>query len=389
MHYSDKRILFVSALDLWGGDNKPLRAPGKTIDFYASTVDNVHILGISKNILNYQNYKNVKSVCFLNFMDHRKFQILRYILLNYVSVVVMTICCFRLCLKYRITHIYGYEVHGIVASYFASKFLGIKLISRFQGTVLNQKRDNLRNSLNFIIYFIHYLAFKLPCYKAVITDDGTFADDIFRKYNNSEFIFLRNGVNRPKKINGAEAINTATGLKLPERYVCCCSRLVRWKKVERVLLTLRNSSNLNIPLVIVGDGPDRERLNKIASQTGVKVYFTGHVSQETSYNIIGNSLVLLSFYDLSNLGNPVLEALDNGVPIVTLNNGNTKSMIQNGVNGILLEHWTASVASTALNRLISDTSLYQRIATGCREFSHANFLTWPERLRKEIQFLNL
>jgi L-malate glycosyltransferase len=389
MPSSDKRILFVSALDLWGGDAKPLRAPGKTIDFYAENFDNVHILGISENIKKYKNYKNVRSVCVLKFLDYRKSQLLRYFLLNFVSVFLLTGYCLHLCRKHRITHVYGYEVHGTVASYLASRVMRIPLISRFQGTVLKRQNNRLKQLFHYVVYFIHYIAFSLPCEKAVITDDGTFADVVFQRFNSSSYIFLRNGINRPQYPKNVLEINNSTELELPSSYVCCSSRLVRWKKVDRVLLTLKNISEMNIPLVIVGGGPDRERLSNMADELGLNVYFTGHVSQELSYNIIANSLVFLSFYDLSNLGNPVLEAIDSGVPIITINNGNTSSVIQNGINGILLNSWTAGGASTELVRLVTDRSHHQVIANGARKFAGEYFMTWSKRLKSEISFLKL
>lgn len=93
-------------------------------------------------------------------------------------------------------------------------------------------------------------------------------------------------------------------------------------------------------LVIVGNGSERERLQGIARELGVEqhVRFEGAVPHGEIIQYLAAADIFLSFYDWSNVGNPLLEAMMAGKCIVTLNNGDTGQFVKNEENGILLEY---------------------------------------------------
>lgn len=75
----------------------------------------------------------------------------------------------------------------------------------------------------------------------------------------------------------------------------------------------------------MGGRPERECLDYLAHEMEVAPYvrFEGAVlhDQVTKYLDVVN--IFLSFYNLSNVGNPLLEAMMAGKCIITLNNGDT------------------------------------------------------------------
>src|SRR3989304_2157832 len=61
-------------------------------------------------------------------------------------------------------------------------------------------------------------------------------------------------------------------------YFLVVTRLVRWKKVELAIDALKNSAG---HLIVVGDGPDKKRLEGIAKNGKVSVQFEGRVAKES------------------------------------------------------------------------------------------------------------
>ena len=178
-------------------------------------------------------------------------------------------------------------------------------------------------------------------------------------------------------------------LEIPNRYLCISSRLVTWKRVERSIkaLAIMQSTEIKPVLIIVGDGPRKNFLEELAKELGVQVIFTGHVSQEISYNVIYNCTAFLSFYDLSNLGNPLLEALNCHKPIVTIGNGDTRKVIKDGENGLIINYWSAENAALKISEIWKNEKLRTKLINGAKEYSSSNLYSWPNRLLKEEKFI--
>lgn len=384
----NKKILFVSAIDLWGNDNVPLRAPGKTLLYYINKKYDVYIIGIAKNNLRYKKFENVKFVGHIPFVGLKSNAYLRYLLTNFVAIPMLWIYGLIVTRLFNILTIYGYEVHGVIAGRAIVYLSRAKLISRFQGSVLY---NSLKHGTKFknLSLFTHYLAFKMKCHKAVITDDGTKANVVFRVLNKSEYIFLKNGVNIPEKLLSKPELSQILNLEMPERYLCISSRLVTWKRVERSIkaLSIMQSAETKPALVIVGGGPRKHFLEELAKELEVQVIFTGHVSQEISYNVIYNCTAFLSFYDLSNLGNPLLEALSCHKPIVTIGNGDTRKVIKDGENGLILNYWSTEVAAHKISKIWKNEELRMKLINGAKDYSSTNLNSWPDRLLKEEKFI--
>lgn len=126
-------------------------------------------------------------------------------------------------------------------------------------------------------------------------------------------------------------------LKIEAKHVLLTvSRLVSWKCVDRSIIALPELVNnfSNIQLIVVGDGPERKKFEQLSDKFGVIEYvcFEGAVPHDKVPKYLAAADIFLSFYDWSNVGNPLLEAMKAGKCIITLNNDNTGRFIQNGYN---------------------------------------------------------
>jgi len=120
-------------------------------------------------------------------------------------------------------------------------------------------------------------------------------------------------------------------------------------------------------LVLVGEGPERENLEDLANQSGLrdKVKFAGEVPYEQipSYLAMADLFVMTSTGEVCPLN--VMEALVAGLPVAAVDVPGVAELVADGVSGLLSEQTVESFA-ISLYRLASDRQLRVRLAGGAR-----------------------
>lgn len=132
-------------------------------------------------------------------------------------------------------------------------------------------------------------------------------------------------------------------------------RLVKVKNIEiqiRALATLVNSGQ-KVNLWIVGDGPDRNKLEKLAIKLGVKdfIKFWGWRSDVEYFYTKASVFVLSSLSE----GWPlvIMEAASYGLPIIMTDVGSAGDLIINDYNGVVVPN-NVEILSSAMVNLIND-----------------------------------
>jgi glycosyltransferase involved in cell wall biosynthesis len=92
-------------------------------------------------------------------------------------------------------------------------------------------------------------------------------------------------------------------------------RLVPTKRVDRAIAHVAGSKDLD-HLVVVGDGPERERLERLAESMGVSAVFVGTVEREDALAWIGAADALIHASVAEGLSTVVREAEALGTPVV-------------------------------------------------------------------------
>ena len=224
-----------------------------------------------------------------------------------------------------------------------------------------------------------------------MTNDGTQGDKVLLELgvDMHRVRFWMNGVNwdyfrvLPAQAEARESLGIGA-----KNVLLTLSRLVSWKRVERSIQALPNiiCDFPNTLLIIVGDGPERENLKKLAQDLGVAdhVCFAGAIPHNEIAKYFTAADIFLSFYDWSNVGNPLLEAMMAGKCIVTLNNGDTGQFVKNGENGILLEYEDLPQLAEVIKGLLADEERRKLLGVNARRFAEENFWTWEERIKAEL-----
>jgi glycosyltransferase involved in cell wall biosynthesis len=185
-------------------------------------------------------------------------------------------------------------------------------------------------------------------------------------------------------------LRASLGLHDDDIILMSLSRLERWKRIDRILRALPNivAEEPRVKLLVVGDGtPDeKENLVNLTRQLGIEsfVRFVGRVSHDNVADYLNLADIFISMYDLSNVGNPLLEAMSCGKCVITLNNGDTGQLISTEENGILLEMDQLEKLPESILRLVRSPELRQRLGQNALQFAQVNFWTWHQRMRTEV-----
>lgn len=292
------------------------------------------------------------------------------------------------------TVLYGYEVHGVDASLQLSRETGAPLVTRFQGTILSYLPNTW---LQRFRRYPHFHALSTKADLVIMTDDGSFgARTLSELGNDSPTLFLRNGLDLMERDLAAmkaafdrNAFRASLGVREDELMFLTVSRLVGWKRLERAIdgfaAFCRQSPQGR--LVIVGDGNERPHLERRVNDLGIadRVVFTGAVLHDDVYDYMMACDVFMSFYDLTNVGNPLLEAMTLGKCIVTLDVGDTRSIVQDGDNAVLLTMETLPSLGNVLEKLAGDAALRERLSAGAAAYAQEHFYSWKKRMDIEFQ----
>ncbi len=144
-------------------------------------------------------------------------------------------------------------------------------------------------------------------------------------------------------------------------------RLVPWKQIDLLIDALAEIDGAG--LVVVGDGPERSRLEDLVRATKLtdRVYFAGQRSQEETLGLMTacDLFVLNSTYE--GFPHVVLEAMCAGLPVVATEVGGTPELVRDGENGLLISPNANGALSKTLLKLLSCSEERQRLAAGGRE----------------------
>jgi glycosyltransferase involved in cell wall biosynthesis len=160
------------------------------------------------------------------------------------------------------------------------------------------------------------------------------------------------------------------GPPAPEPRFLVLGRLVPHKRVERALeLWPRVRAKIGGELVIVGDGPERDRLRAVA---GEGVTFTGSVSDVAKGRELGAAWLLVHPAHHEGWGVVIIEAAAAGVPTIAYNVEGVRDAVVDGETGILAADDDAFV--DAWVQLATDDARRARMADAC--VARAARFTW-------------
>lgn len=118
-------------------------------------------------------------------------------------------------------------------------------------------------------------------------------------------------------------------------------RLVPWKGFKMLIKIMPELLKFNpfLRLVIVGDGPEKENLNKIVNNLRLKnkVYLVGRKTKADTQEFLAASdvFVLNTFYE--GFSHQLIEVMASGVPLITTSVCGNPEIVEQGENGFMVK----------------------------------------------------
>lgn len=155
------------------------------------------------------------------------------------------------------------------------------------------------------------------------------------------------------------------------------SRLVAYKNID---LAVRAFTESGRKLVIIGDGPDRPRLEKMA---GPSVTFLGRAPDEIVTEMMATCRAYI-FPGSEDFGITPVEAQACGKPVIAYRNGGALETVIEGETGIFFDHPDPASLSDAVERFESATWNTLTIRHNAERFSISRFLMETQEILETL-----
>jgi glycosyltransferase involved in cell wall biosynthesis len=142
-------------------------------------------------------------------------------------------------------------------------------------------------------------------------------------------------------------------------------------------------------LVVIGDGPERQRLEYYRDQIGVgsRVRFLGHRDDASDWIRCLDLMWNGSLYE--GQSNAILEAMQAGIPVIATDIPGNRDLVLPNQTGLLYRVGDSASLVRKTQRLLDDHDTYQRMSEASKKrvdefFSVEAMITAYEKLYREI-----
>lgn len=199
----------------------------------------------------------------------------------------------------------------------------------------------------------------------VVANSQASADFVRRLSGREDVEVIYRGIDM--KVSGTFTTNTRVPDTLTVIYV---GRLIHGKGVADLLRALPD----NTQCIIIGDGPQRRHLEKIA---GENVIFMGARSLPETMKLLSGGDIFVNPSYTEGLPTSVIEAALCGKAIIATNVGGTPEIVTHEHSALLIPPRDIGALTAALKRLIADPALRARLGAAARAQVEHRF-NWQE-----------
>jgi glycosyltransferase involved in cell wall biosynthesis len=171
----------------------------------------------------------------------------------------------------------------------------------------------------------------------------------------------------PHQTGEADLLRRQAGIPPGRKVILIVGRLSREKDHLTLLDAVdRLRSGLDPHLAIVGDGPERARIEQEIGKRGLEniVTLTGQQSSAEPWYRIADLVVLSSLSEGS--PNALLEAMAANVPVVATDVGGIPEIVSHEESALLVHPRDAASMEAAIRRLLADSKLAERLTKRSR-----------------------
>jgi glycosyltransferase involved in cell wall biosynthesis len=285
-----------------------------------------------------------------------------------------------LCKRERVTIWHGHDYKTNALGLLLKRFWPMRLVTTVHGWVHHTARTPF-------YYRIDQLC--LPRYERVICVSDDLLDACLSVGVPAKtLVLLENGidgVDYTRRQSSAEA-KCRLGLPLEGFVIGAVGRLAAEKGFDILIRALHTllGQGLDVRLVIVGEGGERTKLEKLANELGIseRVQLPGWQADVRGYFEAMDVFALSSYRE--GLPNVLLEAMALDVPVVATRVNGVPRLVQDGRNGLLVAPDDLNGLTTALAGILKNAALRElfRVAGRHTIETRYSFVTRMQRLAR-------
>ena len=153
-------------------------------------------------------------------------------------------------------------------------------------------------------------------------------------------------------------------LPIGEKWVLFIGRLQEQKAPIRLIDTFLEyyKKDKAACLIIIGEGDLRNIIEKYVRKLNIEnnVFLLGNIEQEVLAGFYQASDVLLLTSNFEGMPICVLEALGCGLPVVSTNVGEVKSVVKNAFSGEVVESFSPEIIAQSAEKVLSNPNIYSK-----------------------------
>ena len=288
-------------------------------------------------------------------------------------------------------------VNGLgTESTIANIFLKKKIIRKIVGDPVWERAYNKgKVSENFDEFQVKNYGFSISLQKKVRNFSIKNSDIVITPSQHLKNFILNLGFkNKIETIHNGITIPEESAKKFTndQTNITIVSRLVTHKNIEKIIAAISDLNNSLIKLNIIGDGPELNQLQSIASRSNNKenVIFHGKLHRDDINSIFLKSDIYVQASNYEGLPHSLLEAMSYGIPVLCTPVGECKELLGNEDRGYELDlPVSKDNIKSKINEIISDKNIASKKGEDGKVFVTETYsLTNTFKLYKNL-FTNL
>ena len=196
----------------------------------------------------------------------------------------------------------------------------------FKGTIDEYQKKQKGVKLLFLdTYFKYFLRFS----KTIITPSNYLKNIVTGWNKNLNVVTVYNAVDFPKDLEVSYYKNSFSK-------ILTVSRLVSWKNIDKIILSLLELKDFTLD--IVGEGPEKESLLALVKENKLqtRVNFLGQLTQREVLKKMNQSDLFILNSSYEGLPHVIIEAMYAKIPVICSNVGGCPEIVKNNKTGLLL-----------------------------------------------------
>lgn len=245
-----------------------------------------------------------------------------------------------------------------------SKLFGKKVLFAPRSGLI---KDNYENS----IFFRWYISFIIK-HADLIICQGNIWKDFYKKISQEEdhkFLVIPNWINVEPYIENIPVYNPDTNKNITVLYM---GWLEEYKGVFDLIDAVRllNERGVDFKLKICGMGNSKEKMLKLIKdyQLDHIIEYIGWVTGDDKMKQFKKTDIFVLPSHREGMPNVLMEAMASGIPVVATRAGGVPELIEDGINGFLVDCGRADQLAAALEKVIYSSALRNTFSQKGRQF---------------------